>query len=224
MTCSSCGAPLPPGGSFCGACGRPVQPQPHAPAYPTQQGYPAGYPPLPPQPAGYPPPPPHQPGYPHQPGFPPPQQQPGPQLFGSLTPYPIVMHLGLTRLTGQLAVAPARLYFLCESNKGGLAVALGKGIGGLVGGVIAGAGAPTPGQVGAVADEGALFQLAQQHPGSLVMEARGITCIKDTWLTHAIWYDGNTYALRSTLDKALKAELGHFCAAHNIKHAGLLPK
>src|SRR4051812_27459546 len=87
-----------------------------------------------------------------QPAYAPPPQ--APQLFGSLRPYPIVMHRGMTRLTGQLYVAPARLYFLCESNKGGLAVALGKGVGGLIGGAIAAAGAPTPGQSTGVADEG----------------------------------------------------------------------
>ena len=38
------------------------------------------------------------------------------------------------------------------------------------------------------------------------------------------WFDGTTYALRSTLDKALKLELGQWCQAHGVKHAGLLPK
>ena len=219
MNCTNCGAALPPGTGFCGGCGRPAAPQQGYP--PPQQGYP------PPQ-QGYPPP---QQGYPPpQQGYPPPQQgyaqppQQGGQLFGSLRPYPIVMHRGMTRLTGQLYVAPARLYFICESNKGGLAVALGKGIGGLVGGVIAAAGAPTPGQAGGAVDEHTLQIAAQQHEGSLVMEARLISCIKDTWLTHAIWHDGVTYALRSTLDKQLKLELGHWCQAYNIRHAGLLPK
>ncbi len=130
----------------------------------------------------------------------------------------------MTRLTGQIYVAPARLYFICESNKGGMAVALGKGLGGIVGGMIAAAGAPTPGQAAGVVDEATLMHAAQQYEGSLVMEAQLITGIKDTWLTHAIWYQGVTYALRSTLDKQLKLELGQFCQAYNIKHAGLLPK
>ena len=201
MNCTGCGAALPPGSGFCGACGRPVQHQPPQ-AYPPQ--------PYPPQ------------GYPPQQGYAPPAPQP-PPLFGSLRPYPVVFHLGMTRLTGQLCVAPARLYFICESNKGGLAVALGKGLGGIVGAAIEASGTTTPGQMAGALDEAALYQLAQQHPGSVVMDAQRITQMKDTWLTHAIWFNGDTYAIRCTLDKELKLELGHFCQAYNIKHAGLMP-
>src|SRR5690606_34086578 len=126
---------------------------------------------------------------------------------------------GMTRLTGHIHVAPARLYFICQSDKGGMGVALGKAVGGLIGGVIEGASAPTPGQGGQVTDEGELARAAQEHPGSLVMDPQRIRAIKDTFWTHAIWFDGTTYALRSTLDKALKLELGQWCQAHGVKHA-----
>ena len=141
-----------------------------------------------------------------------------------MKPYPISMHRGMTRRTGQIYVAPSRLYFICESNKGGMAVAMGQAVGGLVGGLIAAAAAPTPGQGGSVVDEAQLQQAAQQRDGSLVMEPQQIKAIKDTFWTHAIWFQGKTYALRSTLAKELKHELGRWCQAHNVKHAGLLPK
>ena len=140
-----------------------------------------------------------------------------------MKPYPIIFHRGMTRLTGQIYVAPARLYFICESDKGGMAVALGKAVGGLVGGLIQG-GAPIPGQGGSAVDEPALQQAAQAHQGSLVMEPQQIKAIKDTFWTHAIWFNGNTYALPGGLSKQLKPELGRWCQANNVKQAGLLPK
>lgn len=183
---------------------------------------------------GYPPPGQH--GHPPQQHFahaPPPQhaylpaQQhayPPPQTAASLKPYPIVMQQRLTRLTGQIFVAPTRLYFICESQKGGMAVAMGKAVGGLIGGVIGSIGVPVPGQAAPVIDEPALQQAVQQHEGSLIMEPPQIKAIKDTFWTHAIWFNGKTYALPGGLGKELKPELGRWCQANNVKHAGLLPK
>ncbi len=221
MTCSSCGTALVPGSGFCGACGRPVaQQQPpmqHGHAPPPQHGYAPpmqhGY--APPQQHGYPPP--QQHGYPPQP-----QAHAGPSA--SLSPYPIIMQQRLTRLTGQMIVAPRRLYFICESQKGGMAIAIGKGLGGLIGGAIAAFAAPTPGQSAPVIDEAALQRAAAEMQGSLIMEPQQIKAIKDTFWTHAIWFDGKTYALPERLHKELKVQLGHWCQANNVKHAGLLPK
>jgi len=212
MNCPQCGAPLPPNTNFCGACGFRMQAPPQQQA-PWQQQPPQGQWQQPPPQAQW---------------QPPPQQAAGP----SMRPYPLVMHQRLTRLTGHMVVAPTRLFFICSSNKGGLAVALGKGIasgvGGLVGGavgaIVEGGGAQAFGAVAAVYDEPTLHRAAQENEGSLVMEPQYIKAIKDTFWTHALWFNGLTYAFRSDLGKELKYELGLWCQHHNVKHAGLLPK
>jgi hypothetical protein len=211
MTCPQCNTALPAGVTFCGACGFRMPP-------PQQQGYP------PPQQQGYPP--------PQQQGYPPPQQQgyPPPQPQSSMRPYPLVLHQRLTRLTGHIVVAPARLFFVCSSNKGGLTAAIGKGIGagvggiigGVVGAVVEGSAAQAFGAVNAVYDEPTLFRAVQEAQGSLVMEPHQVKQIKDTFWTHGIWFNGLTYAIRSSLDKELKRELGLWCQQHNVKQAGLL--
>jgi hypothetical protein len=104
-----------------------------------------------------------------------------------------------------------------------MAIAMGKAVGGLIGGAIAAFGAPTPGQAAPVIDEPALQRAVQERQGSLIMEPQQIKAIKDTFWTHAIWFNGKTYALPERLHKELKLALGHWCQAHNIKHAGLLP-
>jgi hypothetical protein len=207
-------------------------PQGYPPGYPDpnqqqfQAGYPQGEPPGYPQggPPGYPQGGP--PGYPQggAPGYP--QGAPQPQFGGyappPLRPFPIIMQQRLTRLTGQLFLAPQRLFFLCESQKGGLGVALGKGLGGLVGGVIAAMAAPTPGQAAPVIDEPMLFQAIQNMPGSMVMEPSQFKAIKCTMWTRGIFYGGKTYALPNGLDKELRTELGHWCHANNVRSAGLI--
>ncbi len=215
---------------------QPGQPQGfQQPGYPPP-GQPQGYPP-PGQPQGYPP-----PGQPGPQGYPPPGQYPQPggpmdgyaqgappqhaapqQGYGAptLRPFPIVMNRGLTRLTGQFFLAPTRIFFLCESQKGGFAVALGTGLGGLVGGAIAALAAPTPGQA-PVIDEPTLFQAVQQMPGSMVMEPPQFKSIKYTMWTRGIFYGGNTYALRDGLSKDLRQELGLWCQANNVMAKGLL--
>jgi len=200
--------------------------------YPPAQGYAAqaayaspGYPPVPayaPQPSYAAP----QAAYAPQPGYAPPAPMatPAPAPASPLRPFPLVMQLRLTRLTGQMFVAPSRLYFICESTKGGLGVALGKGLGGLVGGAIMAFAAPTPGQAAPVIDENTLQRAAAEQEGSLIMEPAKIDKIKDTFWTHAIWFEGRTYALPNGLDKELKRELGLWCQANNVKSGGLLPK
>ncbi len=213
-------------------------PPPHE--YSQPQGFPQGPQAGPPQaayghypqgpqagPPGYP-----QPGYPQQgqQGYPPPPGYPpqgqytpgGHYAPPPIRPFPIVLQQRMTRLTGQMFVAPARLFFLCESQKGGLAIALGRGLGGIVGGVIAAMAAPTPGQAAAVIDEPMLFQAVQNMPGSIVMEPQQIKAIKHTMWTRGIFHGGKTYALPEGLDNELKTELGHWCRANNVQSAGLI--
>jgi hypothetical protein len=232
------GYPPPPHGNPAHAYPPPPQypPPQHAGSAPPPHGSPPpGYALLPhgnpahaypPPPPGYPPPhgnPAH--AYPHS-APPPGHAQPNAhgQPGGALRPFPITMQQRMTRLTGQMFVAPARLFFICESQKGGLAIAIGKSVGGLIGGAIAAFGTPTPGQAAPVLDEPTLFQAVQERPGSLVMEPAQIKEIKDTFWTHAIWFNRLTYALPDGLGKELKAELALWCQANNVKNAGLLPK
>ncbi|MBA3396430.1 MAG: hypothetical protein H0T89_27615 [Deltaproteobacteria bacterium] len=216
--------------------GYPPPPQQHGYPPPQQHGYPPpaqqhhypppaqqhGYPP-PPQQHGYPPPGPQ--GYSPPQGYPPTQQGPHGQPYAGsapLGPFPIIMQRGMTRLTGQLFVSQTRLFFICESQKGGLAMAIGKGLGGLIGGAIAAFGTPTPGQAAPVFDEPTLFRAVQEREGSLVMEPQQIKQIKHTMWTRGIWFNGKTYALPEGLEKELKPELGRWCQANNVKSAGLL--
>lgn len=136
-------------------------------------------------------------------------------------PYPIIMQRGITRLTGHMFLTPMRLYFLCQSQAGGLAVALGRGLGGLAGAAIAGLAAPTPGQAAPAFDEAMLIHAVSATPGSLVMEPSRISKIKCTIWWRAIWFEGKTYALPDGLSRDLKRELGLWCHANNVKSAGL---
>jgi hypothetical protein len=117
-------------------------------------------------------------------------------------------------------LAPSRLYFVCESQKGGLAIAIGRGVGGLIGGALAALAAPTPGQAPQL-DEPTLYQITQQQPGSLVMDPHLIKKIKCTIWTRGIWFNGLTYALPDGLEKGLRRELGLWCHGNNVKNAGL---
>jgi hypothetical protein len=131
------------------------------------------------------------------------------------------MQHGLTRLTGHMFITPTRLLFLCGSTKGGLAVAIGKGVGGALGGLVASAGLKGVGPVGPMS-EPEVLQLIGQQTGSLVMEPAGIRQIKDTFWTHAIWFDGKTYALPNGIPKDMKPALAQWCDANGVKHAGLV--
>jgi hypothetical protein len=109
--------------------------------------------------------------------------------------------------------------------------AIGKGIGGaglgiiggVVGAVVEGSAAQGFGPSGE-ADEATVYRAAQANQGSLIMEPHQIEQIKDTFWTHAIWFDGGTYAIKGGFSsKELKREVGLWCQANNVKHAGLLP-
>ncbi|MDQ3297490.1 MAG: zinc ribbon domain-containing protein [Myxococcota bacterium] len=202
-------------------------PPPHGYPPPAQHGYPTP----PPQQHGYPPPGPQ--GYPPpaQHGYPPPPMQQGPhghlppyasQGSAPLRPFPIILQRGMTRLTGQMFVSQTRLFFICESQKGGLAMAIGRGLGGIVGAAISVFGTPVPGQAAPVFDEPTLFRAVQEREGSLVMEPQQIKQIKHTMWTRGIWFNGKTYALPEGLEKELALELGRWCQANNVKSAGLL--
>lgn len=139
-----------------------------------------------------------------------------------MRPYPIIMQQRLTRLTGQMFLAPTRLFFICESTKGGMAVAIGRGVGGLIGGAIAAFGAPTPGQAPIVFDEPTLYRAAHERPGSLIMEPPQIRQIKHTLWWRGIWFDGKTYGLPEGLSKDLRHELGLWCQANGVRSKGLI--
>jgi hypothetical protein len=131
------------------------------------------------------------------------------------------MQRRITRLTGQLFLAPTRLYFVCESNKGGLGVAIGQGLGGLIGGAIMAMSAPTPGQAAPVIDEAMLQQAVQQKEGSMIIEPAKIKQIKHTMWMRGLWYDGTTYGFPRGLSKELNQQLALWCQANNVKSKGL---
>ena len=207
----------PPGAPWPAQPGQLPQSQPQPPQQQWQQPPQSGVQPYPgaapqPYPAAAPQPYPSAPAQPYPGG-------------ASLKPYPLIMQQRITRLTGHMFVAPARLYFICESQKGGLAVAIGQGVGGLLGGALAALAAPTPGQAAPVIDEAMLHQAAQEKPGSLVMEPAKVKQIKETMWWRGIWYDGKTYGLPKGLSKELNQQLAIWCQANNVKNAGLkLPK
>ncbi len=135
------------------------------------------------------------------------------------------MQRRITRLTGHLFLAPTRLYFVCESNKGGLGVAIGQGLGGLIGGAIMAMAAPTPGQPAPVIDEAMLQQACAQKEGSMIIEPAKIKQIKETMWMRGLWYDGTTYGFPRGLSKELNQQLALWCQANNVKQKGLkLPK
>ena len=131
------------------------------------------------------------------------------------------MQRRITRLTGQLFIAPTRLYFLCESNKGGLGVAIGQGLGGLIGGAIMAMSAPTPGQAAPVIDEAMLQQAVAQKEGSMIIEPSKIKHIKETMWLRGLWYDGTTYGFPKGLGKQLNHQLALWCQANNVAQKGL---
>ena len=126
----------------------------------------------------------------------------------------------MTRLTGQFFLAPTRVFFLCESQKGGLAIALGKGLGGLVGGAIAAL--VTHSRSGAGDRRADVIPGGPTNAGIDGDGAAAVQSIKYTMWTRGIFYGGNTYALRDGLSKDLRQELGLWCQANNVMAKGLL--
>jgi len=198
MTCGQCGAALQDGSGFCGACGRQQPAQQQQWQQPPQQQWQQ----------------PPQQQWQQQQGWPPPQ---GPTLI----PFPLIMQRRITRLTGHMFLAPTRLYFLCESTKGGLGAAIGQGLGGLVGGAIMALAAPKPGEAAPMIDEAMLQQAVQQKEGSMIIEPTKIKHIKETMWLRGLWYDGTTYGFPKGLSKQLNHQLALWCQANNVKNKGL---
>lgn len=131
------------------------------------------------------------------------------------------MQRRITRLTGHLFLAPTRLYFICESNKGGVGVMIGQGLGGLVGVAIMSMAAPKPGEAAPVFDERMLEQAAREKPDSMIIEPAKIKQIKHTLWMRGLWYDGTTYGFPRGLSKDLNHQLALWCQANNVKQKGL---
>ncbi|MDA8117912.1 MAG: hypothetical protein M0000_11160 [Actinomycetota bacterium] len=138
-----------------------------------------------------------------------------------MTPYPLSMQLGMKRFHGHLFLAPERLYFVCSKQGGAWAAAIGQGLGGLVGGAIAAAAAPKPGEAPTVVDETALQQAVAENEGSLVMDATQIEMIKHTLWMRIIRWNGKRFGLPNGMGKPLKAALGQWAKEHSVKTKGL---
>lgn len=138
-----------------------------------------------------------------------------------MTPYPLTLQLGMKRFHGHVFLAPQRLYFVCTKQGGAWAAAIGQGVGGLIGGAIAAAAAPRPGEAPPVVDEAAVAQAVQQHEGSLVMEAGQIEMIKHTIWWRLIRWNGKKFGLPNGLTKPLKSALGAWARDHGVTTKGL---
>lgn len=138
-----------------------------------------------------------------------------------MIPFPISMQLGMKRFHGHMFLAPTRLYFVCTAKGGAWAQAIGQGLGGLVGGAIAGAFQPGVGQANAAVDEGQLQAAVAQNEGSLIMEAHDIKEIKCTIWWRLIKWQDKKFGLPSGLSKDLKRELSLWTAANRVTQKGL---
>lgn len=138
----------------------------------------------------------------------------------NLTPYPLTMQTGMTRLHGHLFIAPEKLYFVCSKKGGAWAAAIGQGLGGLVGAAIAAAGSKSPGEAPDVTPE-TLEVAAAENEGSLVMEPADIEEIKHTIWWRLMRYNGKKYGFPNGLQKDLKKALGSWAQAHDVKTKGL---
>lgn len=138
-----------------------------------------------------------------------------------MTPYPLTLQLGMKRFHGHVFLAPQRLYFVCTKQGGAWAAAIGQGLGGAVGALIANAATSSPGAAPQMLDEATLQQAVAQHEGSLVMEASQIEEIKQTIWWRLIRWNGKKFGLPNGLGKPLKTDLGAWAKAHNVKTKGL---
>jgi hypothetical protein len=127
----------------------------------------------------------------------------------------------MKRLHGHVFLAPGRLYFVCTKQGGAWAAAIGQSVGGLIGGAIVAAGSARPGEAPEVVDEAQLAEAVAANDGSLIMEAGKIEEIKQTIWWRLIRWDGKKFGLPNGLSKPLKAELGAWAKAHNVKTKGL---
>ena len=138
-----------------------------------------------------------------------------------MTPYPLTIQEGMKRYAGHVFLAPGRLYFVCAKQGGAWASAIGAGLGGAVGMMIANAASPSAGAAPMIYDEPTLAQAVAQNEGSLIMEAAQIEEIKETIWWRLIRWNGKKFGLPKGLGKPLKTDLGAWAKAHNVKTKGL---
>jgi len=138
-----------------------------------------------------------------------------------MTPYPLTLQLGMKRFHGHLFLAPGKLYFVCSAKGGAWASAIGQGVGGVIGGVIAAAGEVKPGEAPEGLTEAQIAQAVAENEGSLIMEAAKIEVIKHTIWWRLIRWDGKKFGLPNGMTKPLKAALGEWAREHNVKTKGL---
>jgi hypothetical protein len=137
-----------------------------------------------------------------------------------MTPYPLTLQEGMKRYHGHIFLGDERLYFVCSKKGGAWASAIGQGLGGIVGGAIAAAGQPTAGAAPEVVDESALEKAVAENDGSMIMEPSQIEEIKHTLWMRVIRWNGKRFGLPNGLAKPLKAALGDWARAHNVKTKG----
>ena len=136
--------------------------------------------------------------------------------------FPLTMQDGMNRMHGHVFLAPGRLYFVCLKTGGAWLAAIGQGVGGLVGGALAGLAMPTVDGAPAIYDEAQLYQAVTSNPGSMVMEAHNIQQIKQTWAWRLIRANGKKYGLPNGLGRNLKAALGPWARYHQVRTVGFV--
>jgi hypothetical protein len=134
--------------------------------------------------------------------------------------FPLTMQDGMNRMHGHVFLAQGRLYFVCVKTGGAWLAAIGQGVGGLVGGALAGLAMPTVDGAPAIYDETQLHRAVSTMPGSLVMEAQNIQQIKETWAWRLIRANGKKYGLPKGLGRDLKAALGPWARYHQVRTVG----
>jgi len=149
-------------------------------------------------------------------GAPPQQLAPG----GVIRGYPLSMQLGMQRRHGHMFLVPGRLYFLCVKEGGAWLAVAGAAVGGAIGGALAGLATSGAGTAPQIFDEATLHRYAAQMPGSLVMEAPQIQEIRQTIFWRLIRANGQKFGLPHGLGGDLKAALGPWARAHQVKTVG----
>jgi len=146
-----------------------------------------------------------------------------PQMFaqnGVIRGYPLSMQLGMQRMHGHMYLVPGRLYFLCVKQGGAWLAVAGAAVGGAVGGALMGLATSNAGSAPQIFDEATLHSYAAQMPGSIVMEAPHIQEIKQTIFWRLIRANGQRFGLPQGLGGDLKAALGPWARAHQVKTTG----
>lgn len=121
-------------------------------------------------------------------------------------------------------VGDSALYFICSSKGSLLWDAVGVGVGGLVGGLVAAAGnrvsqKETGANIETIKDSG-LRDAVDKAPGSIVLEPEKIEMIKNTMWMRMIRYDGEKFGVASGYSKDLVKELGPWMRRHGVTSKG----